>query len=115
VARSSTLIRRHTERRLDATFGALADSTRRAILRRLGQGPASVSELAVPFRMSLPAVCKHLRVLEHAGFIARTLEGRTHVCALKPHATRDIERWLTDQRDFWNQTLDALARHVNHK
>ena len=115
MARSTTLGRRATEDRLDASFGALADTTRRAILTRLRQGPASVSELAQPFRMSLPAVSKHLRVLQKAGLISRSQDGRTHFCVLKPNAGREMERWLSEQRDFWTQTLEALARHVERE
>jgi DNA-binding transcriptional ArsR family regulator len=97
---------------LDATFAALADPTRRAILERLAQGGASVTELAAPFAMSLPAVSKHLRVLEGAGLVSRAVEGRVHRMALSAAELGSATRWLTVFRTFWESRLDSLARYV---
>jgi DNA-binding transcriptional ArsR family regulator len=94
---------------LDATFGALSDPTRRAILTRLARGPASVTEIASPFDMSLPAVSKHVRVLEDAGLVARAKKGREHTITLTPTPHVDATRWLTESRKFWEGTLDRLA------
>ena len=98
--------------RLDLVFQALSDRTRRALLARLAQGPAKVTELAAPFAMSLPAVSKHLKVLEAAELIDRAVDGRIHRCSLAPDSLRDIEAWLRHYRAFWNDRLDALERHV---
>ncbi|MBX7165235.1 MAG: metalloregulator ArsR/SmtB family transcription factor [Pirellulales bacterium] len=98
--------------RLDRTFQALADPTRRAILVRLGRGESSVTDLARPFRMSLPAVSKHLRVLERAGLVARRREGRVHHLRLRPEALRDAESWIAEQRQFWESRLDALDKFL---
>lgn len=97
---------------LDRTFAALADPTRRAMVQRLTRGEASVTELAAPFRMSLPAVSKHLRVLEGAGLVARRREGRTHRLRLVPRPLATVSRWLDDRRRFWERRLDALAAHL---
>jgi DNA-binding transcriptional ArsR family regulator len=98
--------------RLDLIFHALSDRTRRSLLARLSRGPAIVTELAEPYRMSLPAVSKHLKVLEGARLIARAVDGRVHRCSLAPHALRLAERWLESRRAFWNSTLDSLTRYV---
>ena len=71
-----------------------------------------VTELAEPFSMSLPAVSKHLRVLERARLVTRKIDGRVHLCALDPEALGEVERWLRERREFWEHTLDALAAHV---
>ena len=97
------------EDRLDAIFGALASRTRRALLTRLGQGPAYLTELAEPFDMSLPAISKHVRVLENAGLLSREIDGRVHRCSLDPAPLRTVEEWLADYRQFWIDTLGALA------
>lgn len=98
---------------LDATFGALADGTRRAILARLGaEGDLPVSTLAEPFDMSLPAVMKHLGVLERAGLIGRTKVGRTVHCHMVPDSMKAAMDWLTRYEAFWTQQLDALAAFV---
>ncbi len=94
---------------LDRVLGALADRTRRAMLERLARGPAIVSELAEPFAMSLPAVSKHLKVLERAGLVDRVVEGRTHVCSMRPDALGDVEAWLRFYGTFWEGTLQSLA------
>ena len=100
------------EDRLDRMFHALGDRTRRALLARLSDGPAMITELAGPFAMSLPAVSKHLRVLESAGLVERTVQGRVHQCSLHAQSLIDIETWLASYRLFWEGTLDALAEFV---
>jgi DNA-binding transcriptional ArsR family regulator len=97
---------------LDATFGALSDPTRRAILARLAQGQATVTELAAPFDVSLPAVSKHLRVLESAGLLRREIDGRIHRCRLSPEPMKDAARWIEHYRAFWDNQLDALAKFL---
>jgi DNA-binding transcriptional ArsR family regulator len=95
---------------LDATFSALADPTRRAILARLALGETSVMELAKPFAMSLPAVSKHLKVLERAGLIARGREAQFRPCRIAPKALKDIDDWLENYRRFFAESLDRLDR-----
>jgi DNA-binding transcriptional ArsR family regulator len=94
--------------RLSATFAALADPTRRAILARLALGETSVTELAEPFEMSLPAVSKHLKVLERAGLIARSREAQWRPCRIEPHALKDVDDWLARYRRFWDESFDRL-------
>ncbi len=96
------------------TFQALADPTRRAILARLALGEASVGELAEPYAMSLPAVSKHLKVLEAAGLLARERDGRVHRCHLQPQAMRAAADWIAEYRRFWETQLDQLARYLEH-
>ena len=98
--------------RLDAVFHALGDRTRRALLARLASRPARVTELAQPFDMSLPAVSRHIRVLESAGLIARSVDGRVHQCSLAAAPMKTAEAWLDRYRRFWEGNLDALARLV---
>jgi DNA-binding transcriptional ArsR family regulator len=93
---------------LSATFAALADPTRRAILARLALGETSVTELAEPFDMSLPAVSKHLKVLERAGLIARGREAQWRPCRIEPDALRGVDDWLEKYRRLWNERLDRL-------
>ena len=100
------------DERLDQLFHALADRTRRALLTRLAQGDAGVTALAEPFAMSLPAVSKHLRVLEGAGLVSRTVEGRVHRCALETERLWEAEQWVEEQRRFWQGSLDSLAEYV---
>jgi DNA-binding transcriptional ArsR family regulator len=95
--------------RLDRTFHALSDSTRRRILARLTIGSATVSEVAEPFNMSLPAVSQHLTVLEEAGLVARTTHGRVRRCTLESRSLREVDAWLRPYRDFWAATLKALG------
>jgi DNA-binding transcriptional ArsR family regulator len=95
--------------RLDDLFGALADRTRRRLVARLAKSPATISELAQPFDMSFPAVSKHIRVLERAGLVVRTIQGRVHNCALDADHLRDATEWLDRYRTFWDDTLAALA------
>jgi DNA-binding transcriptional ArsR family regulator len=94
-------------------FSALADPTRRAIVARLAEGEASVSELARPFAVSLPAVTKHLAVLERAGLLEHHKEGRVKHCRLVAAPIRDAEGWLRSYREFWEQRLDSLAGHFD--
>ena len=96
--------------RLDRVFHALADGTRRAMLRRLASRECTVGELAEPFRMSLAAASKHIRTLEDAGLIRRTVEGRTHRCRIEPGPLQGIGRWLRHYEKFWNRRLDALEK-----
>jgi DNA-binding transcriptional ArsR family regulator len=98
---------------LDRTFGALADPTRRAILARLAQGEASVSELAEPFRISLPAISKHLRILQDAGLLERTIDGRVHHCRVNAAPMREAVQWIETYRRFWESQLDALADYLS--
>jgi len=97
---------------LDRIFAALADPTRRRILTRLEAGPTTVSELAAPFRMSLPAVSKHIRALERAGLIAREIDGRVHRCRLNAAGLNGAASWIDHHRQFWTQQLDQLERYV---
>jgi DNA-binding transcriptional ArsR family regulator len=94
---------------LSLTFAALADPTRRAILARLAQGEASVTELAAPFAISLPAVSKHLRVLSEANLIERRVNARWRMVTLKAEPLRDAEAWIDAYRHFWEHSLDRLA------
>lgn len=98
--------------KLDEVFSALGDTTRRRILARLAEGPASINELAAPFSMTLPAVSKHVRVLEHAGLLRRTRQGWYHFCHLESRPLETAVEFLAKYRPFWEGTLDALARHV---
>lgn len=94
---------------LDLTFSALSDPTRRAIISQLAQGEVSIMELARPFDISLPAVSKHVRVLENAGLLVRKKMGRVHYCRLNPRPLRDAAQWLVFYQRFWDAKLDALA------
>jgi DNA-binding transcriptional ArsR family regulator len=94
---------------LDAAFQALGDPTRRGIVERLTERPASVSELARPLAMSLPAVMQHLQVLEASGLVRTEKVGRVRTCRLEPQALRQVEQWLHDRRTFWEQRLDRLG------
>ena len=97
---------------IDLVFQALADPTRRQMLDRLTLGPASVSELAAPFAMSLPAVVQHLHVLEDSGLVSSRKQGRVRTCTLAPAALLGGERWFTERRAAWEQNLDRLAEHL---
>lgn len=97
---------------LSAVFGALADPTRRAILARLTSGEASVTELAEPFAMSLPAVSKHLKVLERAGLIARAREAQWRPCRLDAGPLREVADWIEHYRGFWEQSFDRLDEYL---
>ena len=98
---------------LSTTFAALADPTRRAILARLAAGEASVGELAAPFAMSLPAISKHLRVLERAQLIRRRKDAQWRRCALRPDGLRAAADWLDRYERFWTESLDRLAQYLN--
>jgi DNA-binding transcriptional ArsR family regulator len=98
---------------LSATFAALADPTRRAILARLADGETSVTELAEPFDMSLPAVTKHLKVLEKAGLISRGRQAQWRPCKLEAQPLREATDWIAQYRQFWEGTLDRLEIYLN--
>ena len=100
---------------LDAAYGAIANSTRRAILQRLGRSPARVTEIAAEFPVSLNAVSKHLMVLERAGLIRREVRGRNRFCSLEGKRLKEASDWLADMRMFWIDRLDAFERHVTAK
>jgi len=97
---------------LSTVFSALADPTRRAILARLAEGEASVNELAAPFEMSLPAVSKHLKVLQQAGLIERRRNAQFRPCSLNPEPLKQAADWIEQYARFWNTQLDALARYL---
>lgn len=98
---------------LSTTFAALADPTRRAILARLAKGETSVSELAEPFEMSMPAVSKHLKVLERAGLITRSREAQWRPCSLNARPLKQAASWIEEYRRFWAPYIDALERHLD--
>ena len=98
--------------RLSATFSALADPTRRAILARLAAGETSVTELAAPFDMSLPAISKHLKVLERAGLITRGREAQWRPCKLEAKPLKSAADWLEHYRTFWEESLDRLEDYL---
>ncbi len=101
-----------TSDNLSATFAALADPTRRAILARLASGERSVTELAEPFDMSLPAISKHLRVLERAGLISRRREAQSRPCRLEPRPLKEIIDWAEHYRSLWEGRLDRLDTYL---
>ena len=98
--------------RLSETFQALADPTRRAILARLALGESSVNELAEPFDMSLPAVSKHLKVLERAGLISRSRDAQYRPCKLEAQSLKNVDAWLEEYRRFWEARLDRLEIYL---
>lgn len=98
----------YSSHRLDAVFHALADPTRRAMLRSLSKQPRSVGELAAPFDISLAAASKHIKVLEGAGLLRRKIQGRTHTCRLDARPMHAGMEWMRHYEQFWNQRLDAL-------
>ena len=105
----SVKYKRHS---LDAVFAALADPTRRAITERLAEGPASVSELAEPFDVTLPAIVKQLAVLEHAGLVAHAKDGRVRYFTLVPEQLDSVADWLQGYGDFWRERFDGLHRYL---
>jgi DNA-binding transcriptional ArsR family regulator len=102
----------HMADHLSATFAALADPTRRAILARLALGETTVGELAEPFKMSLPAVSKHLKVLEHAGLITRGREAQWRPCRIETQALKEVDDWLERYRRIWEERLDRLEDYI---
>lgn len=103
---------KHVEADLDATFAALADGTRRAILARLASGEASVTELAKPFDMSLPAISKHLKVLERAGLIARGRDAQWRPARLDAGPLKEVADWVDHYRKFWEESFDRLDEYL---
>jgi DNA-binding transcriptional ArsR family regulator len=97
---------------VDRVFHALADPTRRVMVERLSRGPASVSALAEPLAMSLPAVLQHLQVLEGSGLVRSEKSGRVRTCRLEPKALRTVEQWITERRAGWERRLDRLGEHL---
>jgi DNA-binding transcriptional ArsR family regulator len=97
---------------LDHMFQALADPTRRAVVARLCKGPASVSDLARPLKMSLPAVMQHLGVLEESGLVRSEKKGRVRTCRIEPKALSQAERWIADRRAAWEARLDRLGEYL---
>ncbi|WP_375451290.1 ArsR/SmtB family transcription factor [uncultured Devosia sp.] len=102
----------HQPEQLDTIFQALADPTRRAVLGRLGQGPATISDLAKPFDMALPSFMKHIHFLEGSGLIQTRKEGRVRTCAIDKQRFATIDAWLTDQRALWESRTDRLEQFV---
>jgi DNA-binding transcriptional ArsR family regulator len=103
---------KHASRDLDVVFAALADPTRRALLARLRRGTSCVSDLAAPFPVSLPAISKHLGVLERAGLISRSRAGRVSECRLDAGVMRSAAEWLADYETFWTRQLDSLDAYL---
>jgi DNA-binding transcriptional ArsR family regulator len=101
-----------TSDQLSSTFAALADPTRRAILSRLASSEASVTELADPFEMSMPAISKHLKVLERAGLIARGRQAQWRPCRLEPGPLKEVADWVEHYRQFWEQSFDRLDDYL---
>lgn len=104
----------HAQERLNRVFHALSDPTRRHMLRSLAASERTVSELAEPFRISLAAASKHVKTLEHAGLVRRTVQGRTHFCRLDPKPLAGVHEWLGFYERFWNERLDALEALLRH-
>jgi DNA-binding transcriptional ArsR family regulator len=102
-----------SEAQLDHTFHALADPTRRAILARLAQGEATVNELAAPFTISLPAISKHLKVLEQAGLISRSRDAQYRPCRLEPGPLNDATAWIETHRKHWEESFDRLSEFLD--
>lgn len=106
------LYQRSERNSIDRVFQALADPSRRVIVERLSRGPASVSELAEPLPMSLPAVVQHLQVLESSGLVRSQKVGRVRTCRIEPAALRPVERWITARRSNWERRLDSLGEYL---
>lgn len=102
-------------KRLDLIFGAMADATRRSMLDRLREGPLTVTELARPYAMSLNAASKHVKTLERAGLIRRSIAGREHSCRLDAARFDEALNWMSDYSEFWSGRLEALERHLADK
>jgi DNA-binding transcriptional ArsR family regulator len=102
----------HAHESLNLVFSAIADPTRRAILRALEKHPSTITELARPFPVSLNAVSKHVMILERAGLVRREIRGREHLCALDARPLHDANEWISHYRQFWEVRLDAFERYV---
>ena len=102
------MVRAQNDKRLDDTLVALSDGKRRAILRRLARGEARVTELAAPFKVSLNAISKHIKLLERAGLVERRRNGREHVLRFKPEPLSRVQEWITQQEAFWQSSLIAI-------
>lgn len=102
----------HDHAQIDRMFHALADPARRQMMERLSRGPASVSELAEPFDMSLSAVAQHLRLLQASGLIASEKIGRVRTCRIEPKALRTVEQWITERRTGWERRFDRLGEYL---
>lgn len=100
------------QKHLDAVFSALADPTRRAMLRQLARGERSISELASPFDMSFAGAAKHVKALENAGLILRRVDGRSHICSLNARPMHGALEWLRHYENFWTERLDRLAEEL---
>jgi DNA-binding transcriptional ArsR family regulator len=103
---------KYNQHHLDLAFGALAHPIRRGILARLSAGEATIAELARPFKVSAPAISKHMRILEDAGLLSRTKQGREHHCRLEQKRMKEAGAWIEEHRTFWNERLDALERYL---
>jgi DNA-binding transcriptional ArsR family regulator len=100
------------EGRLDLAFGALSHPIRRGILARLSTGEATIAELAKPFKVTAPAITKHMRILEDAGLLSRKKQGREHHCRLEKKRMKEAEAWIEKHSKFWNDKLDALEKYL---
>jgi DNA-binding transcriptional ArsR family regulator len=103
---------KYNQHHLDLSFGALAHPIRRGILARLSVGEATIAELARPFKVSAPAISKHMRILEDAGLLSRKKQGREHHCRLEQKRMKEAGAWIEEHRTFWNERLDALERYL---
>jgi len=102
----------YNQHHLDLAFGALSHPIRRGILARLSTGEATIAELAKPFKVSAPAITKHMRILEEAGLLSRKKLGREHHCRLERKRMKEAEAWIENHRKFWNERLDALEQYL---
>jgi DNA-binding transcriptional ArsR family regulator len=105
----------HHNPRINTVAAAIADPTRRAIIHRLTSGPARISDLAAPFRRSLTGLCKHVKVLERAGLVKRTRQGRENTLEFQPLPLRDVSDWVLKYEPFWNERLDRLEQFFKAK
>jgi DNA-binding transcriptional ArsR family regulator len=112
---SSRRSSRNVEDQLDSVFHALSHRTRRVLMARLAEAPATITQLAAPFAMSLPAVSQHIQVLERAGLVTRQVNGRIHRCNLQALPLKSAQEWLQHYRLFWEQTLDSIASYVEKR
>ncbi|MBV7297424.1 ArsR/SmtB family transcription factor [Enterovibrio paralichthyis] len=103
------------DEQLDLIFSALSDKTRRAMVQQLTLGEKTVRELSAPFTMSKPAVSKHLKVLERAGLLTRSIQGREHMCSLNSKPLAELDKWLSFYESFWTQKLDSLSQFLEEE